>query len=542
MIESLLLNSRPTSEKELDYQQTLSQKLQIQRELKQRIRTNPLEFYWPHAYGCDGKSCNTYISHHGPLWDGSTYDTTGCPQYAFHTSLAGTRAYFGGNRAGKTTAVIVEIAFHTTGYYPDWYPKEKCYRRATRFRIFAEDFAKSVGEVITPKIDEWFPQGSIKDRQKNNQGVYVKYWIKHTSGKYSVFEVLSYEQDPGVAEGWAGDGVAYDEPPPREHRVATARGLVDFEGREMFALTPLKEPWLFDEVYESKSPDVKSFVADIRHNLHRINPLTGMGIGVTEKGIEILEKTLTEEEKEVRRHGRFRYLSGRIWKIWDRGVHTYSRKIWTQDRGSVIDGEPPRDWTRVFLIDPHDRRDHALLWIAKEKDYGRLFVYREALLKGYTFEETVDYIKEQETSARERILYRYIDPNFGPKNQANTNLTVRDTFEEAAGKQNYPMRFSFGDDHKKLGRQSVSSLLRYDINQPVSIINRPELIIADDCVNCIYQIEHYIWDDFKYGDRDAKEEEKPLNTCFPALLRYLALANINNTPPEILESSGALYT
>jgi hypothetical protein len=521
----------------------LLEKSRVEAELKKREKANPLEFYWPHAYGCDGESCDTYISHHGPLWDGSEYDTQGCPQYSFHTSLCRTRAFFGGNRSGKTTAGTVEVAFATTGYYPDWYPKERRYTRATKGRIFAKDFSKGVGEVITPAIEAWFPKGSIKDKSKNNQGIYTKYWVKHESGKYSVFDILTYEQDPDMAEGWSGDFGWFDEPPPREHRIATARGLVDYVGWELFTLTPLKEPWVFDEIYESKDPDTTSFIADIRHNLFRINPLTEKGIGVPEEGIEILEKTITEEEKEVRRHGKFRFLSGRIWKGWDRGVHTFSRSIWTSAKTSLIDGEPPRDWARIFLIDPHDRKEHALLWVAKEPDYGRFFAYREGWIEDETFGKAVEFIKEVEVAARERVIYRYIDPNFGPKMQRNTNQTVRQTFEDEAKARNYPMSFAWGDDHKELGRKRVSEMLAYDTTKPISLINRPQLLIAEDLVHCIYQIEHYIWDDYKLaGNRDPKEKEKDINTDFPSLLRYLSLANIQDIPPQVLEPIGKMYT
>jgi hypothetical protein len=177
------------------------------------------------------------------------YSIKGCPQYFFHTSDADVRAFFGSNRSGKTTAGVVEIAFHLTGLYPEWYPIKRRYNRPTRGRVLANDFKKAVGEVITKSIDIWIPKHTIVSKDKNSQGIFDKYWVKHVSGDVSEFDIITYEQSQDVAEGWSGDFAWYDEPPPRGHRIATARGLMDFDGWEIFTLTPLKEAWLFDEIF-----------------------------------------------------------------------------------------------------------------------------------------------------------------------------------------------------------------------------------------------------------------------------------------------------
>lgn len=212
------------------------------------ISNSPLLYYWPHTEGCDGTQCNT-VKHHYKDSYGQEYDIEGCPQYFFHTSLADVRAFFGSNRSGKTTAGVVEISYHLTGLYPDWYPIERRYNTPVKARVLANDFKKAVGEVITEAIDTWLPASWIEDKDKNSQGIYDKYWIKHKSGGVSSFDIITYEQDVSVAEGWSGHFVWYDEPPPRNHRIATARGLIDYEGWEIFTLTPLKEAWLMDEIY-----------------------------------------------------------------------------------------------------------------------------------------------------------------------------------------------------------------------------------------------------------------------------------------------------
>jgi len=447
---------------------------------------------------------------------------------------------FGANRSGKTTSGVIEDAFHSTGLYPDWYPEDKKWTKHTRGRLFAKDF-RVVQEVITPEINRWFPKSVIKDKDRNNQGVYTKYYIKHKSGGISTFDIMTYEMDSDQCEGWYGHWVHWDEPPPRAHRAATVRGLTDYGGYEYFSLTPLKEPWIFDEVYQNE--DVVNVTCDIRHNLLRPNPLTGQNIGLADQNIRITESKWTQEEIEARGRGKFRFLAGRIWKSWEREIHTFDRmKMWKAGEGGVIiDGQPPRDWNRVMLIDPHDRQPHALLWVAQDPEYNRLFAYKEAWLANMGFPEVVSHIIKTEMEHRERVTYRLMDPNFGPKMQGNTRRTVRQTFENEADVQNYPMSFTFGDDHKELGRKAVSELMRYDRNQPISIINRPDLMVAKDLVQCTYQVEHYVWADYKFGERDPKEQPKDLNTHFPDILCYLGLFKWEAIDAEVDQGVGAFY-
>lgn len=221
---------------------------EIREAIRSRIKANPLSFYWPHAYGCDGTKCGKVENEHTDAF-GFKYKVKGCPQYFFHISLADVRCFFGSNRSGKTTAGAADFLFHQTGIYPEWYPKKRRYNRPTKGRILASDFKKAVGEVITQALEDWIPPETLAGRDKNPQGIYDKYYIKHVSGGVSKFDIITYEQDVSVAEGWSGDYAWYDEPPPRGHRIATARGLIDRKGWEIFTLTPLKEPWIFDDLW-----------------------------------------------------------------------------------------------------------------------------------------------------------------------------------------------------------------------------------------------------------------------------------------------------
>lgn len=517
----------------------LSRLVVLQRELQTRIKQNPLKYFWPHQRNCDGTQCDTAtLSFH--TFDGKEYTVKGCPQFKFLNSLADTRAFFGANRSGKTTSGVIEVSHHTTGQYPDWWKGRK-WLRPVKGRLFCSDFSKGA-KVLTEKLHEWLPRDSIISVDKNNLKAEVGWNIRHKTGGTSYFDILTYEQDPYLAEGWNGDFALFDEPPPRDMYIATVRGLIDNDGICLFTLTPLKEPWLFDEIYNSKDKKIFSVIADMRHNTERMNPLSHQLVGLKEDAIRKFESKLTEEERETRMHGKFRYLAGRIWKEWDREVHTFDRRIWMANKDNVVvDGEPPKHWPRMMLIDPHDRNPHAIIWVACDETMN-FKIYREAWLENMTIPEIVKYIKQVEIVSRETIQTRIMDPNFGPKRYGNTGLTVRDEFEKAGRDINYPVRFNFGDDHKEIARKTVAQLLKYDINKPLSLLNHPILTVADDLKELIYQVEHYVWDEFRSGvDRDPKEKPKDINTHFPDLLSYFSLAKFSWHKPKIHQGTGSFY-
>lgn len=506
-----------------------------------RTKGNPLKYMWPHQRNCDGHNCKE-ANIQFETYDGKRYVIRGCPQFEYFASNKEIKAFFGSNRAGKTTAGIFEFCVHATGLYPDWW-KGRRWDRPIKGRIYGADFTNGV-RVLTDKLYEWMPRSLIAEVYRNNQKNDVDWYIKHVSGGISQFNIMSYEQEVHLSEGWSGDLILFDEPPSRDLYIAASRGLVDRDGLTLFTLTPLKEPWLFDEIYNSKNQRVFSIIADMRHNLERINPLNHQSIGLSEEAIRKFEEKLTEEERETRVHGKFRYLAGRIWKEWDRDVHTFDRmEKWPADRKKMVPvaGQPPNHWPRCLIVDPHDRNPHALLWVAMDET-GESWFYREAYLAEYTIEQVCEYIKKVEIETREKVQLRIIDPNFGPKKYANTGNTVRDEFEQASRKINFPLRFTFGDDHKEIGRKRVSEMLRYNPAKPLGLLNHPMWHVASDLKNTIYQVEHYVWDEFREGDRNPKEKPKDMNDHFPDCWHYYALSNHRWSKPVIHQGVGNFYT
>jgi hypothetical protein len=408
-------------------------------------------------------------------------------QRAFHTSPCPRRALFGGNRVGKTTAGGMEFLFHMVGMYPDWYPQEGRFRGSIKGRIIAKDFQKGVGEVITPFLDEWLDSSIIARKVKNPQGIPVKYELKNGS----VFDILTHEQSTEQFEGWRGHIAWFDEPPPRDKYVATLRGLVDYSGRHWMTLTPLTQPWIYDEIYTAIDKRY-TFVTtvDIRENKY-----------LDELAIKEFEGSLTVEEKEARLHGKFLHLTGLIYKEFDPNIH-------------IID--PPNvkpHWTRYMAIDPHERNPTAVLWLAvDEKDNH--WIYDELWLKDMDVKQMADAIHVQEGQLKAHVYL--IDPHADKDNVAAGGFNVRKELMK------HGVFCQRANSDPMLGKARIRQVLTPRFSALLKQ-NVPQLRVSRYCTQTIYEFQHYIWDDYRRNKEElnSKEQAKKKNDHFMDALRYI---------------------
>jgi phage terminase large subunit-like protein len=415
-------------------------------------------------------------------------------QELFHKSKALVRAIFGGNRSGKTTAGCVEFLMHMTQQYPDWYPKENRYNRPIRGRAVATDFGKGVGEVMVPAIEHWIDAsvgGSfVAQKQRNPIGIPVKWIFKNGN----VFDILTHEQSVEQFEGWSGDLAWFDEPPPRDKYIATRRGLVDNNGKTLLTLTPLKQPWIYDEIYTNDDPTYFCVTMDISDN-----PT------LTDESIQEFSKSLNEEEREARLHGKFRHLSGLVFKEFDPDVH-----IWEGTKAK-------KHWTSYFAIDPHPRTPTACLWVAVD-EHDQLYVYDELWLAEMTVPEISSAIKAQEMDIPAR--WRFIDPAMDKDNELMGGFNTRKELMK------YGIACTRANNDFDYGISKIREVLR-PTYLPLVKLTIPRLRISRNCRHTIYEFQHYMWDEYtmRPEDHDPKQRVKKKNDHFIDCLRYILNAN-----------------
>lgn len=425
-------------------------------------------------------------------------------QKQFHCAKEKFRLMLGGNRSGKTEAGVLEAIFHATGIYPDWYPQDKRWRLPTRGRIVVTDYAKGCGENLEPKLFYWLPKELIVSIRRTLKGFLEKLEIRHKSGGVSTLDVMTHEQDDDQFEGWSGHWAWFDEPPPREKWVATKRGLVDFSGRAVFTLTPISEPWLYDEFITNATENVFSLTVDIRDNA------ISNGGYLKDSEIDIYEQGLTDDEKDARIHGKFKHLSGIIYKEYDESVHVVSSEF------TKIDSR----WPTYFVLDPADRRPHHGIW-AKVDPFGTIYVVDEIVYKGTLFNLTKEIFDREVTNKiSPNEVVRILDPNKGESPAYPGGPTIKKEF--ASHGIHFITKVS---DDLALGHLLVKERLGYDKTKPLSLANHPKIFwIRETTTECRRQIRSYVWDNWAGRTKDSKSDKelpKDINKDMPDCVRYL---------------------
>lgn len=454
------------------------QDLQQQLEIRKKIATAKKELSW--------RTRNESIRYYVVRSDGTTVGPHK-KQETFHRGKFQIRVASGGNRSGKSTAGINEDVAHSLGYRPWLLPTDPDYKINVRVPnkglICGESFQEQVKKVILPKllgdpekgVPGAIPTTLLADVKRNPQGVIT--YIRLTNG--SEIFLQSYDQDVDLFESADYDWVHFDEPPPRSIWVAVQRGLTDRMAPCWLTMTPLKEPWLYDEVY--KREDCLVLYFDIEDNLD---------YGLSRKGIDQFSASLTDDEKEARLRGRFFHLTGLVYKTYG-VIHRLKRTL-------ILPKGIPRHYSTWMHIDCHPRKPHHAVWITIGPDRRKIICgelknehptnliepYCEALK---VYETTV--LKLAHDAPR-----RLIDPLSGTPSPIGEGLTIWDEFDRCG------FTCKAGSKNREAGILLFQNELKHDEEQGVY----PTTYILDDLVGIDFELRHYIWDEHaskKTGER-----------------------------------------
>lgn len=406
------------------------------------------------------------------------------------------RLFQAGNKTGKTTSGIIEIVSQCLGYRPYLSKGDVDYKTdfepPIKVRIYGEDFTEHVGGVIVPILRKWIPYTEFRygdgNPKKNPQGV-PTFW-KFKNG--STIELLTYEQDAAKSEGWDGQFIHFDEPPPRSTYIAAKRGLVAENGKCIMTMTPIKEPWIYDQLWLRKDDDIMGFPADITTNLkHRRewwrpdkegkDDETSVCGHLTQEAIDRYEKDLTDDEKEARLHGRFIHLSGLVYKEFNPSIHR------------IKYFKPSNMWSWYEAIDPGYRKETAVTIMAISPD-GVKYIVDEVFIKGLV-SEIAEAIKQK------RKDYRYIP----------TAVTIIDPIAVA---EDPISKTTVMNEYMKLGvfckpgskdRPRGIQLLKEDL---AIHEGKSGIYVMENCRRTLYEFGHYIWDEYQ-KKRTGEQKDAP---------------------------------
>ena len=416
------------------------------------------------------------------------YYTPHPPQATAHGDTNRIRLVLGGNRSGKSHWEIAEAVAHSIGYRP-WLPESHPHRDIdvvvpNKGLLCGESFGEQVKKVLLAKLlgdpehnqPGLIPRHLIKATKKNQQGVIT--FIQMTNG--STITLQSYDQDADLFEGTDFDWVGMDEPPPRPIYIAVSRGLVDRRGKLWMAMTPLKEPWIYDELVARKDISVYNF--DIEDNV---------GFGLTREAVDEFARNLDKNEQQVRLRGKFFQLQGLVYD----GYMQHANVLRVPRR------KVERTWGIWQAIDPHPREPHHAIWLGARPD-ERLFVIGELknadpnnLVKPFC--ERMAIYEQEVLGIEPHRVERLIDPSATSNNPID-GRTVWDEFCD------HGFVCRMGSKHRDAGISLLSKMIHYDNVEKVF----PSLFFFDDLEGLHYEMTHYIWDEWGKGTDSYQRTQK----------------------------------
>jgi len=445
-------------------------------------------------------------------------------------SIPKLRVFEAGNKVGKSCAALVEGLSFSRGFR-SWLPEDHPqYRIPVRVpntgRIIAEDFPTGIQQNIVDLLKQWRPVGEMPGAErwfkKNQAGYYSQIFFNNGS----IIHLMSYDQDPAKFEGVDWDWCMYNEPPPRDVFIGNERGKIAKGGWSWMAYTPLKEPWIYDEIVlrADEDDETQLFRGIIKDNW-KGSDFVSEHTGEIHAGILSLEdimeyiKRLTPDEREARIFGKWKHLEGLVLKEFD-------NMMWEGQRIEHIvdDFTPPRDAMWVEGLDPHDKKPTCMLFGFLDRE-DRLFWAKQLVMEGTTVPEMGDIIHET------RAKLRYRKPAFTVMDARAGGWDMRgvrsDAFVESFEKQFRDAGIlTIGSDSrpgaKESGLKVVREYLRPEFNvrtkryEPKMMFFRSlgETIETNrGRFGCIHQLKRWQYDD--KGEMMKKFDD------FPDIVRYV---------------------
>jgi phage terminase large subunit-like protein len=421
-----------------------------------------------------------------------------------------TRAFFGGNRSGKTTATMVdsmiqgvdrEVVPRHLLAYKHWEPPFYC-------RVVTPDLTNTLEGVVLQKFREWCPRGQLKGNSFDRAYDKVQrvLWLKNGSW----FQFFSNDQDLDKFGGAALHRVVYDEEPREDIRRECLMRLIDYGGEEVFGMTPLHGmSWVFDEIFEPwekgllPAEDGRVVVVDMEDNPH-LDRVT----------MQRVLSGLSDEERQARKSGRFVSFAGLIYPEFSPSTH-----VWPTQSAC-----PPGEDGRLSLppgvevmcgIDPGIRHMCAVVFCYLDP-LDRLVVFDEIAAQAQTIKRVCIDIKQ-------RCKEWGITPNWfviDPASRNKNNQTGRSDQTEFAdnGIVTIP------------GQNAVTA----GINRVKERLAADKLFIAANCHELRGEFRRYRWQrESTRQENEAKEAPVKKDDHLLDALRYVVMQRPLAPDPEL---------
>lgn len=425
-------------------------------------------------------------------------------QLEFHKCDKKNRWVFGGNRSGKTECGAVETVYMARGIHP--YRKNK----ANVFGWVVSLSTQVQRDVAQNKIldylnPEWIEDVTMLSGKKEcpRRGVIDQIRVKNVFGGISVIGFKSCDQGREKFQGSSLDFVWFDEEPPEDIYDECRMRILDRKGDIFGTMTPLKGlTFIYEKIFLnlSNSPDVWCEFMEWADN-----PF----LDAVET--ENLTKSLSADQIESRRYGRFKSSTGLVYSEFDENAH-------------VIEPFPvPTEWYDTISIDPGLNNPLCALWFAVDYD-GNIYVIDEH------FESGKDVVYHSEVIKRKCSALNWKTDARGRINALIDSAANQRTL--AAVKSVTELFYDCGIN--------VNPNVNKDIFTGVQRVKRflclnnglPRLFVFKNCVNLIREFKSYRWGN---DELPKKNDDHALDA-----LRYYVMTKPSPTQRTCVKSQISL--
>lgn len=410
-------------------------------------------------------------------------------QLEFHKCQKKNRWVFGGNRSGKTECGAVETAYLARGIHP--------YRKNKPISCWVVSLSKQVQrDVAQAKVLHYLKKQWIekivmaKGRQDSAEsGVIDFILVRNVFGSLSKIGFKSCDQGREKFQGTSLDFVWFDEEPPYDIYLECKMRVLDRSGEIFGTMTPLKGlTWVYNEIYLNEHNDENVWTIQMEW---ADNPY------LSQKEIEEMSASISAEELESRRYGKFMQCGGLVYNSFDENKHV------------IEPFEIPKDWQDNISIDPGLNNPLSAHFYARDYD-GNVYVIAEHYEKGKEVDWHAQKIKEIASrlgwkTNRNGFLEALIDSAATQKTLASTKNVVELFYENGILTNPRVNKDMF---------TGINIVKRYlcDAN------GKTHLYIFKNCVNLIREIKSYWWGD---DDLPIKKDDH----CLDEMRYYLVSLN-----------------